>query len=410
MFATIAERRKEIMTKESKFDQKWMENLTAYVDYVKSNYRFPGNQTVYQDRKIGYWIANQISAKKKDCLLEERKRLLDCFMPPWDKTKKEKQQYLDELLKIDWEMHVPSEKHSLFKVAGFEYTHNMRQLHLSGIHTCEDYIVFIAKKNVAKEKLCSMYCKIYPFLTESTALFLCTLFDIHYKDLSDPEKMEAFFLQFPYPTKRHTENRIQKMLLKLSKKQRTIMEKKLGLYGEPMSYQAIGEAYQLTREAIRQQYMKALFHLRTPKSQKLLLMTETDLDLYCLSPLTKGILYRNNIHTVKQMNELCHDHSVLKILPSSPAYRQNVMEEITHNLYTSHKNATSLEEYQLSFRSYNALRRFGISNYGELMEYCGAYPEKRLLEIPGLGKGSVQEICQKVVLPKEGWVHDDNRK
>ena len=77
MFATIAERRKEIMTKESKFDQKWMENLTAYVDYVKSNYRFPGNQTVYQNHKIGYWIANQISAKKKDCLLEERKRLLD---------------------------------------------------------------------------------------------------------------------------------------------------------------------------------------------------------------------------------------------------------------------------------------------------------------------------------------------
>lgn len=207
MFATIAERRKEIMTKESKFDQKWMENLTAYVDYVKSNYRFPGNQTVYQNHKIGYWIANQISAKKKDCLLEERKRLLDCFMPPWDKTKKEKQQYLDELLKIDWEMHVPSEKHSLFKVAGFEYTHNMRQLHLSGIHTCEDYIVFIAKKNVAKEKLCSMYCKIYPFLTESTALFLCTLFDIHYKDLSDPEKMETFFLQFPYPTKRHAQDK-----------------------------------------------------------------------------------------------------------------------------------------------------------------------------------------------------------
>ena len=56
------------MTKESKFDQKWMENLTAYVDYVKSNYRFPGNPTVYQNHKIGYWIANQISAKKKDCL------------------------------------------------------------------------------------------------------------------------------------------------------------------------------------------------------------------------------------------------------------------------------------------------------------------------------------------------------
>lgn len=193
------------MTIESKFDQKWMENLTAYVDYVKSNYRFPGNQTIYQGHKIGYWIANQISARKRNCLAEERKRLLDCFMPPWDKTKKEKQQYLDMFLKAEWEMHVPVGKHSLFKVPGFEYTNNMRQLHLSGIHTCEDYIVSMARKNVSKEKLCNMYCRIYPFLTESTALFLCALFDIRYKDLSDPEKMEAFFLQFPYPTKQHTE-------------------------------------------------------------------------------------------------------------------------------------------------------------------------------------------------------------
>lgn len=401
MFATIAERRKEIMTKESKFDQKWMENLTAYVDYVKSNYRFPGNQTVYQNHKIGYWIANQISAKKKDCLLEERKRLLDCFMPPWDKTKKEKQQYLDELLKIDWEMHVPSEKHSLFKVAGFEYTHNMRQLHLSGIHTCEDYIVFIAKKNVAKEKLCSMYCKIYPFLTESTALFLCTLFDIHYKDLSDPEKMETFFLQFPYPTKRHTEKRIQKLLLKLSKKQRTIVEKKLGLYGKPMSYQAIGEMYQLTREAIRQQYMKALSYLRTPKSQKLLLMTETDLDLYFLSPLAKGILYRNNIHTNEHLAGISQNDAKLKVLPNNSVNREYVLKEITCSLGISKKNTTPLEHYKLSCRSYNALRRFGISNYGELLEYCGKEPEKRLLQVPGLGKGSVQEICQKLGLSKQ---------
>ena len=182
------------------------------------------------------------------------------------------------------------------------------------------------------------------------------------------------------------------------------------MYGKPMSYQAIGEEFQISGETIRQQYMKVLAYLRTPKSQNLLLMTETDLDLYFLSPLTKGILYRNNIYTVKQMNELCHEHKALKILPSCPAYRQSVMEEITHNLYISHKNATPLEEYQLSFRSYNALRRFGISNYGELMEYCGAYPEKRLLEISGLGKGSVQEICQKLGLPKEEGVQDDNRK
>lgn len=388
------------MIKESKFDQKWMENLTVYVDYVKSNYRFPSSQTVYQDHKIGYWIANQISAKKKGCLLEERKRLLDCFMSPWDKTKKEKQQYLDMILKAEWEMHVPAGEHSLFKVPEFEYTHNMRQLHLSGIHTCEDYIVFTAKKNVSKEKLCNMYCKIYPFLTESTALFLCALFDIRYKDLSDPEKMEAFFLQFPYPTKRHTEKRIQKLLLKLSKKQRTIVEKKLGLYGKPMSYQAIGEMYQLTREAIRQQYMKALSYLRTPKSQKLLLMTETDLDLYFLSPLAKGILYRNNIHTNEHLAGISQNDAKLKVLPNNSVNREYVLKEITCSLGISKKNTTPLEHYKLSCRSYNALRRFGISNYGELLEYCGKEPEKRLLQVPGLGKGSVQEICQKLGLSR----------
>lgn len=388
------------MTKESKFDQKWMENLTVYVDYIKKNFRFPTSSTTYQDHKIGYWIANQISAKKKGCLEVERKRLLDCFMPPWDKTQKEKQQYLDMLLKADWKMHVPAGKHSLFKIAGFEYTHNMRQLHLSGIHTCEDYIVSMARKNVSKEKLCSMYCKIYPFLTESTAVFLCALFDIRYKDLSNPEKMDAFFLQFPYPTKRHTEKRIQKLLLKLSEKQRTILEKKLGLYGKPMSYQAIGEEYQLTRGAIRQQYMKALAYLRTPKSQKLLLMTETDLDLYFLSPLTKGILYRNNIRTNEHLAGISQDDVKLKVLPNNSANREYVLKEITCSLGISKKNTTPLERYKLSCRSYNALRRFGISNYGELLEYCGKEPEKRLLQISGLGKGSVQEICQKLGLSR----------
>lgn len=389
------------MTIESKFDQKWMENLTVYVDYIKKNFRFPTSSTTYQDHKIGYWIANQISAKKKGCLLEERKRLLDSFMPPWDKNQKEKQQYLDRLLKAEWKMHVPAGKHSLFKIAGFEYTHNMRQLHLFGIHTCEDYIVSMARKNVSKEKLCNMYCRIYPFLTESTALFLCALFDIRYKNLSDPEKMEAFFLQFPYPTKRHTEKRIQKLLLKLSKKQRTIVEKKLGLYGKPMSYQAIGETYQLTREAIRQQYMKALSYLRTPKSQKLLLMTETDLDLHFLSPLTKGILYRNNIRTNEHLAGISQNDVKLKVLPNNSANREYVLKEITCSLGINKKNTTPLEHYKLSCRSYNALRRFGISNYGELLEYCGKEPEKRLLQVPGLGKGSVQEICQKLGLSKQ---------
>lgn len=388
------------MTKESKFDQKWMENLTVYVDYIKKNFRFPTNSTTYQDHKIGYWIANQISAKKKGCLEVERKRLLDCFMPPWDKTQKEKQQYLDMLLKADWKMHVPAGKHSLFKIAGFEYTHNMRQLHLSGIHTCEDYIVSMARKNVSKEKLCSMYCKIYPFLTESTALFLCALFDIRYKDLSNPEKMEAFFLQFPYSTTADGEERIQKLLLKLSKKQRTVVEKKLGLYGEPMSYQAIEEEFQISGEAIRQQYMKALAYLRTPKSQKFLLMTETDLDLYFLSPLTKGILYRNNIRTNEHLAGISQNDVKLKVLPNNSANREYVLKEITCRLGISKKNTTPLERYKLSCRSYNALRRFGISNYGELLEYCGKEPEKRFLQISGLGKGSVQEICQKLGLSR----------
>ena len=389
------------MTTESRFDHKWMENLTAYVDYIKKNYRFPTSTTIYQGHKIGYWIRNQMNTRRNGCLAEEKERLLDCFMPPWKKNQIEKKDYLEQLLKKDWATYVPFGKHSLLEIEGFEKVHNMFQLHFSGIHTCEEYIIFLAKKNVAKEKLCSVYCGIYPFLSVASAMFLCVLFDIRYNDLSDPEKMEAFFLQFPYSTTADGEERIQKLLLKLSKKQRTVVEKKLGLYGEPMSYQAIGEEFQISGEAIRQQYMKALAYLRTPKSQKLLLMTETDLDLYFLSPITKGILYRNNIYTMKQMNELCHEHKALKILPSCPAYRQSVMEEITHNLYISHKNATPLEEYQLSFRSYNALRRFGISNYGELMEYCGAYPEKRLLQISGLGKGSVQEICQKLGLPKQ---------
>lgn len=389
------------MTTESRFDHKWMENLTAYVDYIKKNYRFPTSTTIYQGHKIGYWIRNQMNARRNGCLAEEKERLLDCFMPPWKKNQIEKKDYLEQLLKKDWATYVPSGKHSLLEIEGFEKVHNMFQLHFSGIHTCEEYITFLAKKNVAKEKLCSVYCGIYPFLSVASAMFLCVLFDIRYNDLSDPEKMETFFLQFPYSTTADGEERIQKLLLKLSKKQRTVVEKKLGLYGEPMSYQAIGEEFQVSGEAIRQQYMKALAYLRTPKSQKFLLMTATDLDLYFLSPLTKGILYRNNIRTNEHLAGISQNDVKLKVLPNNSANREYVLKEITCSLGISKKNTTPLERYNLSCRSYNALRRFGISNYEELMEYCGKELEKRLLQISGLGKGSVQEICQKLGLPKQ---------
>ena len=389
------------MTTESRFDHKWMENLTAYVDYIKKNYRFPTSTTIHQGHKIGYWIRNQMNARRNGCLAEEKERLLDCFMPPWKKNQIEKKDYLEQLLKKDWATYVPSGKHSLLEIEGFEKVHNMFQLHFSGIHTCEEYITFLAKKNVAKEKLCSVYCGIYPFLSVASAMFLCVLFDVRYNDLSDPEKMEAFFLQFPYSTTADGEERIQKLLLKLSKKQRTVVEKKLGLYGEPMPYQAIGEEFQISGEAIRQQYMKALAYLRTPKSQKFLLMTATDLDLYFLSPLTKGILYRNNIRTNEHLAGISQNDVKLKVLPNNSANREYVLKEITCSLGISKKNTTPLERYNLSCRSYNALRRFGISNYEELMEYCGKELEKRLLQISGLGKGSVQEICQKLGLPKQ---------
>lgn len=108
------------MTKESKFDVMWMKNLIAYVDYIKTNYRFPSSQTIYQEHKIGYWIRNQISAKKRGGLTKERERMLNCLMPVWNKSQKEKQQYLDSLLQIDWETQVVPGKHSLLKVKGFE--------------------------------------------------------------------------------------------------------------------------------------------------------------------------------------------------------------------------------------------------------------------------------------------------
>lgn len=51
-------------------------------------------------------------------------------------------------------------------------------------------------------------------------------------------------------------------------------------------------------------------------------------------------------------------------------------------------------------KRFGTMLKAGISNYEELMEYCGKEPEKRLLQISGLGKGSVQEICQKLGLSR----------
>lgn len=389
------------MTTESKFDHKWMENLTAYVDYIKKNYRFPTNTTTYQGHKIGCWIKNQKNAKRNGCLTEDRERLLDYFIPPWDKNCMEKKQYLNDIVKRNWMLYIPSEQHSLLNIERFAEENDLLQLHFLGIHTCEEYIDFLVKKNTSKEKLCSVYSGIYPFLTTASAIFLCVLFDIQYNDLSKPEKMETFFLQFPYSTINETEERIRKLLSKLSKQQRVIVEKRLGICDAPMTYQSLSEEFRVTKEAVRQRYIKAISYLKKPKLKKILLMTETDLDLYFLSPLTKGILYRNNICTTKQINELCLEDKKLEILPCCPLYRKCVIEEITHNLKINKNDITPLDTYHLSFRSYNALRRFGISTYGELLEYCGKEPEEKLLRISGLGKGSVREICQKLCMPRK---------
>lgn len=75
----------------TKSDQKWLDSLICYMDYIHKFMVFPTMNTIYQNKKIGVWMNNQKRFKKVYKMPSERMELLSKVLPVWDKETDEKQ-------------------------------------------------------------------------------------------------------------------------------------------------------------------------------------------------------------------------------------------------------------------------------------------------------------------------------
>ena len=92
----------ETFVPKTKSDQKWLDSLICYMDYIHKFMVFPTMNTIYQNKKIGVWMNNQKRFKKVHKMPLERMELLSKVLPVWDKETDEKQQYLEMLLQQKW--------------------------------------------------------------------------------------------------------------------------------------------------------------------------------------------------------------------------------------------------------------------------------------------------------------------
>ena len=166
-------------------------------------------------------------------------------------------------------------------------------------------------------------------------------------------------------------------------------------FQEYMTFSEVGKEFKVTNERIRQIEAKALRKLRHPSRMKYYKFGLTGIEQYnSLKDIQKLIDEKK-----KELDNLNYE--------IEEAVKE--MERIKVEPYTPKKDGTlkggqSIEELDLSVRTFNCLRRYNIRTIGQLIEV--AEKEEQLLKIRNLGRKSIDEIYNKL------WVmcHVDPRQ
>lgn len=400
----------ETFVSKTKSDQKWLDSLICYMDYIHKFMVFPTMNTIYQNKKIGAWMNNQKRFKKVHKMPLERMELLSKVLPVWDKETAEKQQYLEMLLQQKWPEWLNTKEHSLLDAEGVLQKYNIQELHNKGIHSCEEFIHNAKFLKATANDILELYCGIYPFLTLPYARFLCVLYYIDtIDDLVDTQKMENFFLSFPYITKEDTEKHIETLCDALKKKEKDIVYLKLGFESNQMTFREVGSVYNLSYERVRQIFVKGIRRCRHPQNIRLLYLTNSDLDKCMMNKITRAVLYRNGIRTASDIITACQNKEYVLNLCKNLQYQEGIHKFIASYICISLNDARKvviaylenpmtlscsmeLEELNLSVRTYNCLRRAGMKTVADLIAFCKNNPEKELRKIRSFGKKCLQEL------------------
>lgn len=184
---------------------------------------------------------------------------------------------------------------------------------------------------------------------------------------------------------------LEHALLTLSDREQKVLEER---FQDFKTLEEVGRDFNITRERIRQIEANALRKLRHPSRKNFIMhgyfggaeLKELKEKEEALSKREKSIEERE-----RKLNEMLDKYKpkfdALHITIESP------LEEIQEAFV----NSMSIEEMDLSVRSFNCLRRANIRTVLDLIAYCeNDYTGLKLLRVRNLGRKSLREVLERL--------------
>lgn len=184
---------------------------------------------------------------------------------------------------------------------------------------------------------------------------------------------------------------LEHALLTLSEREQKVLEER---FQDFKTLEEVGRDFNVTRERIRQMEAKALRKLRHPSRRNFIMhgyfggaeLKEIKSKAEELNKREKSIEERE-----RKLNEMLDKYKpkfdALHITVESP------LEEVKEAFV----NSMSIEEMDLSVRSFNCLRRANIRTVLDLIAYCeNDGNELKLLRVRNLGRKSLREVLERL--------------
>ena len=425
----------------TKFEKRWNEIFELYKEYVTTHYKFPGAYLVYKEENLGQWFRNQIAFYQKGKLANDRAEAMNAFNPVWNKdldARRAEEKRL--LLSSDWKNKVPENDVPIDEVFSGEQVYACLS---NGIYSCCDYLTFFEKTfgenfrldnhqtqnsygNIfSVENRRNVFNTVFPKLDFDVANMIYSVYNhsfykcnihseglnpyVYYQDFNFSDFFEMY--NAVCPSNKDFVDNINEILDTLSPKHADIL---LKTYIYNKSTTEIGNEYGCSYKNIIQHLRKTERRLRQPFLAKKINVfrynepvTIAGEEFYNFKepeyyPEVIKALLKAKIFTPKQLNETPAED--LKRVLDSKDYELLVLNlkdldnlneryiETVNNPEPPKPEEISIEDLNLSVRSYNVLIRGRIRTIGEL----SLMSEEKLMMLRNMGRKSYEEIVNKM--------------
>ena len=393
-------------------DEMWMKKLDILKDYIETHHKFPTTNCMHNGIDIGSWLRNQISAKNRGELAQDRIEMLNNINQYWFGTKKEKDA---ENQRLVFE-HFQKTKPNMIiqqQVPIDVVCENEQELHIclaNNIFTCEDLLTHdggIYGLHTSIRRDC--YQQMFTWIDTRYVRLIKCIFGI---SIDVPFKENKHFLNSLAVRSAEEMRQIVDSVMsdKLTEREQKVLRLRFGLDdGKPKFLDEVGKVFNVTRDRIRQIESKALRSLRHPSSSRILsfTLTNTILDKIELNDELRATLYRAGIDNEEKIFALSDalsqsnfsasifdylKESIIKIKEEERKAQEKVEAETTPD--EQRIKELPIDEIGLSIRAYNCLRRTGIITVGDLEKRMENM--ENMCTIRNLGRKCLNEIINTV--------------